>query len=158
MSLPKQNAINISGIRSIEYAFADEFSKLPNPDDNMTIKASDVTFKPGYSWKEFYFTRGTIKLQVKQLPSSNGNLYGISIKLNYPMDNSEATRILDLLSRRGFVLKMIDNNGIEVIYGTATSPLLIIFDINKGARPGSENDYDVEIAGKTQTAPGYIIN
>lgn len=156
MSILKQQQINLSGIRKAQYAFADEFATFPTPTDGV-VNTSNIVFNPGGAWKDLYFTPGTIKPAVKQQQTDAGDLFQISVKLNYPRDSAQATNSFVLLSRRPSILLLEDNNGTRVVYGELNAPLRAVFDIVKDPQPGGANHYDVEIAGKTLFPPSYIV-
>ncbi len=155
-SINKPSILNLSGFKSIKYIFADEIDSIPRQSDGV-INDSDIVLKTGSAWYDLYFTPGTLKGKVSQKQTSAGNLYEITINLSIPRESASNSNAIDLLSRRPVVLKALDNNGINKLYGNNNEKLIAEFDVNRDGLPGGQNGYEITITGKMTNYPPDIV-
>lgn len=155
-NIPKPSSLNLAGVKYINYIFADEINNMPLPSDG-EINLNDIILRSGAVWYNLYFTPGTLKGKVAQKQTEAGNIYNIDYSLSIPRDSVANTNPIDTMSRRPFIMLLMDNNNIAKVYGSKEKPLLAQYEIPKDGSPNGQNGYDISISGKTDFAPAYIV-
>jgi hypothetical protein len=89
--------------------------------------SSDLTFQSGSDWLTGRSLHKSISFSDEQITNGNGSFYAIKIVGFVPKLTYQYLHLFNEMSSQKFVIKITDNNGNILIFGTKKEPLSFKF-------------------------------
>lgn len=128
------------------------------PPADLTIGFNVVSFLTTDNTIQIYCSPGSLSFTEKETKEKFGTVYNAELKAFIPKDSPEARNIIDQMSRRKWVVIILDQNEQFKVSGTPDIPLRVSFDMDTGSDPSERNGYIVSFYGKQITRSLFITN
>ena len=127
----------MAGIESVYYADIRNVEHVIPYSDGVV-----VSLKSGHSWQE-------IEADSTKAGSGpeEGHAYRHRVTMLYHGSQQEVVRTLDEMAQGRFLVKAVDNNGTEWLYGCEDCPLRMSFESSNDGEPDGTTAYELSFEG-----------
>ena len=126
------------------------------PPDDITISFNTANFRTTANIIEMYCSPGSISFTEKESTENYGLGYKNELNAFIPKDSPDVQAIINDITRRKWLVIMLDQNEYYKVAGTPEIPLRVSFDLDSGADTPDRNGHTVSFYG-TQISKAKFI-
>lgn len=143
----------LGGVAELDFFLLSETSNWPTvlTDQN----SAQVVFAPEPVSIEATIKPDSIKPTVNKKTGPEGTTYQISIKMEFINRSEAMEQLMDQYENKPAVVVSKMNTEFQKLYGTDSEPLYLMYEVNEGTQPDSDNGTVIEIKGETRTRPVF---
>lgn len=128
------------------------------PPSVITITGNTVQFSSTEDIIEMYCSPGSMSFTEKQLRENAGTAFQTELKSFLPKDSPEATRLINEMINRRWIVVYKDQNEQFKMAGRIQIPLRVAFDLDTGSDTPERNGHSVSFFGKQTNKAVFIDN
>jgi len=128
------------------------------PPSDLLISFNAISFLSTENIIQLYCSTGSLSFSEKETEESLGKVYQTEINAFVPKDSPEAQDIIQEMSRRKWVIIILDQNEQFKIAGTPKIPLRVSFNLNTGSDTQDRNGHTVSFFGNQISKAKFILN
>lgn len=126
------------------------------PPAELTINLNTISFSSTANIIQLYCSSGSLSFSEKETKENLGTVYQTEINAFIPKDSPEAQEIINGMSRRKWVVIILDQNEQFKVAGTPQIPLRVSFNLETGSDIPDRNGHTVSFYGKQISKAQFI--
>ena len=128
------------------------------PPSDITISFNTANFRTTANIIEMYCSPGSLSFSEKESLETCGTVYKTEINGFIPKDSPEVLAIVNDMSRRKWVIILLDQNEYYKVAGTPEIPLRVSFDLDTGSDTPDRSGHTVSFYGTQLSKAKFIAD